>query len=130
LHGCFYVWSNHSKHYVWLHKKRNLFVVGTMIIHVLHAILEKQLLTAFLHQRFRERFREQCKWIALFTWQCKWIALFTQNNEHCNSLAMFAWTVFVFFQCLFFVQFFYKKKTSLEWIKFTRTVISNQFYSW
>jgi hypothetical protein len=59
---------------------------------------------------------------------------------HCSSLFFFFFSV-----CIVFVYFFLKKKlvlhchvnniffsrkTSIERIKFTRTVISNQFYSW
>jgi hypothetical protein len=36
---------------------------GAMIIHILHVILVKQLLAAFLHQRLME----QCNSLALFT---------------------------------------------------------------
>jgi len=58
---------------------------------------------------------------------------------HCSSFFFFFFSVYSF--CIFFFkkktsfvlsckQYFFSRKTSIERIKFTRTVISNQFYSW
>ena len=58
---------------------------------------------------------------------------------HCSSLFFFFFSVCIVFVYIFFKktsfalsckQYFFSRKTSIERIKFTRTVISNQFHSW
>jgi len=58
---------------------------------------------------------------------------------YCSSLFFFFFSVCIVFVYFFFKktsfalsckQYFFSRKTSIERIKFTRTVISNQFYSW
>jgi hypothetical protein len=116
--------------------------VGPMPIHVLNGKLAKQLLAAFLTFVFACTVQFTC---TVHTNSAIHCTVHVNNaselhcsREQCNSLALFEWLFFffsVYSFCIFILkktsfalsctQYFFSQKTSIERIKFTRTVISN-----